>query len=278
MGHMPKTWWGETFVRALEGFIDSGRLQRGKPYRTDKRVLSFDMKQNKVKASILGNANPYFDVYEAPEYNVSITFEAISKNEWKTIIERIAANPSWLSKLMLKEMPANIERGFKGTYLLPSSFKDINAECSCPDHANPCKHIAGVYYRIANMLDANPMLLFQLRGLTTTELINALEKTEFGHVFAQHQHLQPKINLEPKEHKYHPFIASGETKRLSNENIWTMKSIPINSPQKDENHMPAGLIKKQGDFPAFWTKQGSFITAMEGIYKTIKRVNAKNLL
>ena len=52
-----KTWWGEEFVRSLEGFIDSGRLQRGRAYRSDHRILAFSITDNVVTAKIRGNVN-----------------------------------------------------------------------------------------------------------------------------------------------------------------------------------------------------------------------------
>lgn len=285
MKHSPKTWWGEVFVSALEGFIDSGRLQRGKAYRTDRRILSFDMTQNQINARVLGNANAYFGVDKAPTYKISINFKTIGKKDWDNIIKKIAANPSWLAKLMLKEVPANIEDAFAGSYLLPTSFEDINADCSCPDYANPCKHIAGVYYKIANLLDSNPMLLFELRGLDAKALIKALEKSEFGQVFANHLAIDPDITLAVQTQRYRPFLATNEVKRTSVENIWLMKAINNDaaalsaSPQSNTPSytMPACLVKKQGDYPEFWSSQRSFIAVMEGIYTTIKRKNIKQL-
>ena len=280
MTHTPKTWWGDSFVNALEGFIDSGRLQRGKSYRTDKRVLFFDMQLQHINATVLGNANAYFGVTKPPKYKISIAFQTIDTKEWNGIIQRIAMNPSWLAKLMLKEVPSNIEDAFTSVPLLPVSYKEIKGHCTCPDHATPCKHIAGIYYRIANMLDSNPMLLFELRGLTMDALIEALEKTEFGQVFVAHLAHQPESRIDPKTHYYRPFQVSNHIKHPSNEHIWTLKPhAEENSDDEDhEQRMPAGLIKKQGDNPEFWTQRASFINVMEEVYQTIKRKNAKQLM
>ena len=92
--------------------------------------------------------------------------------------KKISGNALWLSKLMLNEIPVNIEDAFEDEHLLPASYRNIKASCSCPDYSDPCKHIAGVYYRIANILDSNPMLLFQLRGLAPAKLHKELKKTE----------------------------------------------------------------------------------------------------
>src|SRR5262249_36393738 len=44
-------------------------------------------------------------------------------------------------------------------------------ECSCPDNANPCKHISAVYYLLGEQFDADPFLLFQLRGRSKDQII-----------------------------------------------------------------------------------------------------------
>ena len=276
MSHSPKTWWGEEFVAALEAFIDTGRLQRGKAYRTDKRVLAFVMKQENITATVLGNASAYFGVEKAPHYKITLQFEPIPPQNWPLIIQRISENPSWLTKLMLKEMPDNIEDAFKTSSLLPSSYEDMKATCSCPDYANPCKHIAGIYYRIATMLDNDPMLLFELRGLKKEALLMALEQTEFGRVLAHHLLTQSSNEITTQPHRFSAFETNEGVQCLSKDAIWTMTPIE-NKEYTEEIPMSATLIKKQGEYPAFWQEQRSFIMVMEEVYKTVKRKNAKQL-
>ena len=52
--------------------------------------------------------------------------------------------------------------------------KKFNAECSCPDYANPCKHIAAVFYTLADEIDYEPMLLFKLRGMSKESLFKEI--------------------------------------------------------------------------------------------------------
>jgi uncharacterized Zn finger protein len=83
-----KTWWGGAFMQALEAYIDSGRLQRGKAYRTDNRVLDFDISASEIKATIRGNINPYFGVTKEPRYKVHLKFEQIKPLQWQRIIKK----------------------------------------------------------------------------------------------------------------------------------------------------------------------------------------------
>src|SRR2546427_6697593 len=75
-------------------------------------------------------------------------------------------------------MPKNIEEGFKpvNLSLFPTAVTDLHSDCSCPDWANPCKHIAAVYYLLAERFDEDPFLIFKLRGRTKEQIIETLRK------------------------------------------------------------------------------------------------------
>jgi uncharacterized Zn finger protein len=75
-------------------------------------------------------------------------------------------------------MPQNIEEAFAAARvsLMPTSIDDLDTDCSCPDWSNPCKHIAAVYYILAERFDEDPFLIFKLRGRTKEALIEALRE------------------------------------------------------------------------------------------------------
>jgi len=49
----------------------------------------------------------------------------------------------------------------------------MTLDCSCPDWATMCKHVAAVLYGVGSRLDTRPDLLFVLRGVDAQELITA---------------------------------------------------------------------------------------------------------
>ncbi len=81
------------------------------------------------------------------------------------------------AKLLSGEMPQDIESAFTDAEvsLFPDE-EDLKTECTCPDWSNPCKHIAAVYYLLAEQFDADPFLIFKLRGRTKEEIIEALRE------------------------------------------------------------------------------------------------------
>ena len=57
-----------------------------------------------------------------------------------------------------------------GTGLFPSP-REIAFDCSCPDGAYMCKHVAAVLYGVGARLDREPGLLFTLRQVDEQDLI-----------------------------------------------------------------------------------------------------------
>ena len=53
--------------------------------------------------------------------------------------------------------------------------------------------------------------------------------------------------------------------------------LPKELPPHQEASIPAALVKKGGDYPAFWHKQGSFIAVMEEFYLRMRKNNQKQM-
>jgi uncharacterized Zn finger protein len=55
-------------------------------------------------------------------------------------------------------MPDDIEDVFAGLglTLLPATARELSLDCSCPDGAVPCKHLAATFYLLAESFDDDP--------------------------------------------------------------------------------------------------------------------------
>src|SRR5215467_9190639 len=184
MAQFSRTWWGQRFIAALEQFTDPARLGRGRSYASGGRILEYTLAKGTVTAKVRGSINPYFGVYKEPIYKTTITIKAISAADWTKVIRQIASRADLVTKLLMNEMPDTIEDAFSelGLHLLPHSQRDFVTTCSCPDYANPCKHIAGVYYLLASALDHDPFLMFELRGLSREDLRAELAQSPLGQI------------------------------------------------------------------------------------------------
>ena len=275
MAQFSRTWWGKRFILALESFSDSARLGRGRSYASNGKVLNYKIDQNEITATVRGSVNPYFGVYKEPKYSINIEIKPIDKTNWSKAIKYISSKASFVSKLLMNEVPDNIEEAFAdlGLNLLPHSQKDFKTSCSCPDYANPCKHIAGVYYVVASQLDHNPFLLFELRGLSKEALQAELAKSPLGQVLST-ELTAKEIPLESSASYYTPLEKVQITEKINPREFWLgTKRLPQTVEAVSPASLPAILIKKQGDFPPFWQKDSSFIGTMEELYQRVRTKN-----
>jgi uncharacterized Zn finger protein len=268
-----RTWWGQRFIQALESFTDSARLARGRAYANNDRIRSWQRQGSVVSATIRGNVNPYYGVYKEPLYKTSIAFQSIDAAQWQQLIQILGSRAAFISRLLLNEVPDTIEDVFQTLKLnlLPYSHKDLKTDCSCPDYANPCKHIAGLYYFLAAKLDRDPFLLFELRGQERDELQKQLRKTPLGQALAAAIGEQ-EAGFDSVNSYFTRTTTQPLAPRMTPGDFWHgRKRLPENLPPAVPASIPALLIKKGGDFPAFWSNDRSFINAMEAIYQTIRK-------
>lgn len=274
MTSLGRTWWGQRFIAALEGFTDHGRLQRGRSYSGDNRILEFGIANGVVTAKVRGNVNPYFGVYKEPRYTTRIQMTPIPDKDWKKAIDNLGRRAGLVSKLLMNEMPDDIETAFADLKLnlLPRGRQDFKVtDCSCPDDANPCKHIAGAYYRLAAQLDRDPFLLFELRGLSRTALREALSRTPLGEALASLLDEQPLPVVSAESYFTRPLSA---TDMPDDRSFWQGRQrLPTEIEPATPAAVPAILIKKGGESPPFWDRDSSFINLMEDVYLRVRTRN-----
>ena len=273
-----RTWWGEKFLEVLQQCMDIGRLKRGRAYSDAYRLLEFSVEGHQVKARVRGNVNHYFGVRKEPRYSVSVSLKQFSAEDWEKITLDMTHNAVILSQLLLNEMPSSIEQTFssRGLRLLPSRSSDIISKCSCPDYASPCKHVAGVYYKLASMLDLDPFLVFQLRGMQFDKLHHVLAESDLGHALID--------QMKTHDHKpeYHsnryPSPNRNREKYPDLQSFWRgVKPLPEFDDTRNGPVTPAILIKKGGDYPGFWEHRKSLIEVMEPIYERIVKQNRNSI-
>jgi uncharacterized Zn finger protein len=164
-GAIGQSWWSGRFISVLESIIVGGRLQRGRNYARRGQVISLDVAPGMVSALVQGS--------RFQPYRVRVGLTAFGKPEWARL-ERALAESAWYSaKLLAGEMPEDIEEVFGqlGLALFPTSSAELAMECSCPDWQVPCKHIAAVFYLLAEAFDGDPFAILAWRGREREELL-----------------------------------------------------------------------------------------------------------
>lgn len=190
----------------------------------------------------------------------------IGETWWAKVIKEMASQARHLAKLLAGEMTNDIEEVFKKAKvpLFPTSGKDFVADCSCPDWANPCKHIAAVYYIVGEAFDRAPFLIFHLRGQNREKLQKALHK-EAGIV-------EKEISAD----------AEQEVKEIIVEPLSCDPNVFYKQKQKLEHHfslklpsLNAAILYRLGA-PQFWPgTEKEFYEKWGGIYKKVSETALK---
>ncbi len=162
---LAKTWWGKSWNKNLERYADySNRIGRGRSYVRHGSVLDLQIKPGKIEALVQGTRS-------AP-YQVDIHIKAIKKTNWVKIKKACEGKLESLQELLTGKFPEGLADIFmaQGEGLFPTP-QEIEFNCSCPDWAYMCKHVAAALYGIGARLDENPTLFFELRNAEIGDLV-----------------------------------------------------------------------------------------------------------
>lgn len=167
-GEFVKNWWATRWLASMERVMDRGRLQRGRSYARAGQVLSVDEKKGSIVARVQGS--------RSKPYKITIQVEPLTETAWERVLAALAERPIFVAQLLAGEMPQEIEEAFVAAKLslFPEKARELTQECSCPDYASVCKHLAAVHYILAERFDQDPFLLFRLRGKSQDEILAAL--------------------------------------------------------------------------------------------------------
>lgn len=195
------TWWAQRWLKVLERFGWSARLNRGRSYARQGNVIDMQIQPGLVRAKVQGSRKQ--------PYRVEIGLKPLSKQEWDKVFAQLRKKAIYAARLLSGEMPRDIEEIFAAAEvpLFPKSPEDLVMNCTCPDWASPCKHVAAVYYTLGAEFDRDPFLLFQLRGKSREQVMAALRGQRPERLPTARA---PKVSSEPLEEHLSDFWQAGE--------------------------------------------------------------------
>ncbi|MEX3936884.1 hypothetical protein AB4Y32_34865 [Paraburkholderia phymatum] len=163
-GAIAKTFWGKAWCDNLEQYSDyDSRLPRGRTYVRNGSVIDLRITRGKIHAQVMGSSL----------YEITIDVAACPERQWRALSADCSSSIDSMVELLQGKLSAAVMGRIcqPGTGLFPAP-KDIKFGCNCLDWAVMCKHIAAVLYGIGARLDQQPELLFTLRGVDPTDLVN----------------------------------------------------------------------------------------------------------
>src|SRR5947209_4219978 len=132
------TFWGKAWCENLERYADfANRLSRGRTYVRNGSVLDLVIGKGTVAAYVAGSEL----------YTVTIGIKPLVKTRWRQVVRRCTGRIGSLVGLLRGELGAEVLNVLcdakEGLFPEP---REISLDCSCPDQAEVCKHVAAVLY------------------------------------------------------------------------------------------------------------------------------------
>ena len=162
-----KTWWGSEWLKSLTHIDYANRIPRGSAYARKGAVKSIDVKGNVITARVSGS--------RPTPYKVTIRVPLFKKEQTELLMKKLLEQPALISKLLNRELDPEVFQVARriGLNLFPQRWDDLDMNCSCPDWAVPCKHLAAVIYMMSREIDNDPFLVFSMHGV---DLLEELKK------------------------------------------------------------------------------------------------------
>ena len=254
------TWWSKRWVAVLGSFGWDNRLQRGRTYARKGQVIDLDIQKSEVISHVQGSRRK--------PYRVTIEMEQISDKNWEKVSDAMAEQAIFAAKLLAGDMPEDIEDAFEAANvsLFPSE-SDLDTDCSCPDWANPCKHIAAVYYLLGERFDEDPFLIFLLRGRSKEELMETLRQRRAGTSQSAGESAEAEqakdLAVSQSAIEYEPPGLAADS------SFWEFKEpmdefrVEIGSPEVE-----AAVLRRLGK-PSFWRSRKQFASLFGLTYNAV---------
>jgi uncharacterized Zn finger protein len=173
-GQIGETWWSRRFVEAVESALVGGRLARGRAYARRGQVFDLEIATGLISARVQGS--------RPTPYKVRVAMPVVRHEEWERIFVSLASQASYCASMLAGELPHEVEDVFAeaGVTMLPSPTSRLTTSCTCPDWANPCKHVAAVCYLVAERFDLDPFAVLAWRGRDRAAALQRLRELRGG--------------------------------------------------------------------------------------------------
>lgn len=255
-GEFSVTWWGRRWIEVLEGFGWTARLRRGRQYARAGRVLHLRVLPGRVDAEVQGSRRT--------PYRVRLAVARLPDRAWDRAIARVGRSAEFASALLGGRLPEMAESEFRAARapLLPARDGEFESDCTCPDWANPCKHIAAVHYLLAESMDRDPFVLLALRGRPRAELLSELRQK-----MAPPRSVRRPASGRPRSERAPTDARSPATPPMT---FWgdTERLLAIPAPAVRPSPVPDAVLRRLGE-PAFLRGTPEIVEFLRSAYDRI---------
>ena len=233
-----RPWWARRWLETLESFMLGARLGRGRAYAASGQIRELHITPGLVSATVQG-ADP-------KPYATQIQLRTPDPATLEIFNRALLENPVWSARLAIREFPEELEAFFNTQKfpLFPTRENDLVMRCTCRDWAKPCKHVAALFYVMAEAVERDPRLMLTLRGLEQPDTPTS-----------RHADTSPDT----------PTRRHADTSQKSVESFWSEKAPAFHDFGHIPKAAPAPLFRTLGPFP-FWRGVERFLETMDNVH------------
>ncbi|MGW1933815.1 SWIM zinc finger family protein [Streptomyces sp. NPDC001919] len=168
-GSFARTWWGLTWLKALEDTaLDGRQLKAGRRHARAGAVGAVSVRPGRITAVV---QDP-----DGTAYRSDVLVREFSPEEWERLLDLAVDSAGHIAALLDREMPPHLveDAAAAGLDLLPG-IGDLEPQCGCEawDH---CPHTSALCYQVARLLDEDPFVLLLMRGRGERLLLDQLQE------------------------------------------------------------------------------------------------------
>ena len=253
------TWWGRKWLDSLSGIDYDNRIPRGLAYARTGKVfdLKIDLKNHQIEAFVYGRSEYC--------YKIKLTFKQADRNKVKLFMDEVVKDLEIVSLLTNRELSPKLFTIAQNCNLqiFPTSWRDLEMSCDCPDWAVPCKHIAAVIYETSQLIDANPDLIFKLIGI---DLQSELEARQVFTFEDQEQESVPRFI----DRYLKALIGPEQLKKIASEQNFELTLEPVDAHEAKILYQSPDLVTYNNDEVLF---DDSLRAEFDSVHYLQKRVN-----
>lgn len=161
------TWWGKAWVRAVEeaAYAESD-LRAARTLARGGHVGQIATETGRFVASVEDRQGLW---------TVDGSVPVLDDRDLEALVETVAAESGRIAALLAGDLPHGLVEHAEeaGVELLPYGG-ELGSSCTCDHWADPCVHALAVLQQLTWLVEDDPFVLLQLRGMPRDELLGRL--------------------------------------------------------------------------------------------------------
>lgn len=171
-GSVPlSAWWAKSWSRTLEeAAYGEDDLKAGRALARQGSVGAIELGPGRYVAPVLDRGDAF---------TVQTEVEPLSEPDQQVVAEVLASGSRRLTALRSGELPLEFVEALEeaGVELLPYAG-DLRWSCSCRPWMDPCLHSLAVGVQVAWLMQVDPWVLLQLRGMPREDLLARVQPSD----------------------------------------------------------------------------------------------------